>query len=77
MGPVLVVVGHEHIKNTLEVLLVQNQHPIETFRAGRAHKPLRHAIGLRRAKRRANDLDPVGLKHVVKSVRKFLVPITN
>jgi hypothetical protein len=31
MGPVLVVVGYEHLKNTLEVLLVQNQHPIEAF----------------------------------------------
>ena len=32
MGPVLVVVGYEHIKNTLEVLLVQN----EQRRANRA-----------------------------------------
>jgi hypothetical protein len=40
MGPVLVVVGHEHLENTLKVLSVQNQHPVETFRAGRAHKPL-------------------------------------
>ena len=77
MGPVLVVMGHEHIKNTLKVLLVQNQHPVETFRAGRAHKPLGHAVGLRRAKRRANDLDPVGSKHFVKSVGEFLVPIAN
>jgi hypothetical protein len=27
MGPVLVVMGHEHIKNTRKVLLVQDQHP--------------------------------------------------
>ena len=40
MGSVLVVMGHEHLKNTLEVLLIQNQHPVETFRASRAHKPL-------------------------------------
>ena len=26
-----VVVGHEHLKNTRQVLLVQNQHPIEVF----------------------------------------------
>ena len=77
MGPVLVVVGHEHLKNTRKVLLVQNQHPVETFRAGRAHKPLSHPVGLRRAKRRANDRDPVASKHLVKSVREFLVPITN
>jgi hypothetical protein len=59
------------------VLLVQDRHPGETFRAGRAHKPLSHPVGLRRAKRRANDRDPVASKHLVKSVRKFLVPITN
>ena len=63
--------------HTLQVLLVQNQDPVETFRADRAHKPLRHTVGLRRAKRRANNLDPVASKHLVKSVRKFLIPITN
>jgi hypothetical protein len=77
MGPVLVVMGHEHIKNARKVLVVQNQHPVETFRASRAHKPLRYTVGLRRAKRRANDLDPVASKHLVKSVCKFPVPITN
>ena len=71
MGPVLVVGGHEHIKNTHKVLLVQNQHPVETFRASRAHKPLSHPVGLRRAKRRANDLDPVASKNLVKSVVNF------
>ena len=40
MGPVLVVVGHGHLENTLEVLLIQNQHPVETFRADRTHKAL-------------------------------------
>ena len=77
MGPVLVVVGHEHLENTRKVLLVQNQHPVETFRADRAHKPLGHPVGLRRAKRRANDLDPVAAKHLVKPIREFLVSITN
>ena len=38
MGPVLIVVGHAHIKNARQVLLVQNQHPVETFRASRPHK---------------------------------------
>src|SRR5688572_6826132 len=77
MRPVLVVMSHEHIKNTLQVLLVQNQHPVETFRADRVHKPLSHPVGLRGAKRRANNLDPVASKQLVKSVRKFLIPITN
>ncbi len=42
-----------------------------------AQSARRHSIGLRRAKRRANDLDSVRSKHFVKSVRKLLVPITN
>jgi hypothetical protein len=62
MGPVLVVVGHEDIKNTRQMLLVQDQHPVETFRADRAHKPLSHPVRLRRAKRRANDRDPIASK---------------
>jgi hypothetical protein len=77
IGPVLVVVGHEQIKNTRQMLLVHNQHPVETFRADRVHKPLRHSVGLRRAKRRANDRDAIASKNLVKSFRKFLVPITD
>ena len=77
MGPVPVVVVHEHIENPLKVLLVQNQQPVETFRADSAHEPLGHAVGLRRAKRRANDLDPVTPEHLVKSLGEFLVPIAN
>jgi hypothetical protein len=57
MRPVLVVVGHVHIKHTLEVPLVQNQHPIEAFRANRTHEPFGHAVRLRRANRRATNLD--------------------
>ena len=34
-------------------------------------------VGLRRAKRRANNLHPVGSKHGVKSVGEFLVAIAN
>ena len=44
MWPVLVIVGHKHVKNAYKVLLVQNQHPVETFRASRAYKPLRRTV---------------------------------
>ena len=77
MGSVLVVVGHEHLENARKVLLAHNQHPVQTFRAGCAHKTLGHAVGLRDAKRCADDLDPVASKHLVKSVGEFLVPIAN
>ena len=72
MGPVFVVVGHEHIEGALKVLLVQNQHPVETFRAGRAHKPLGRTVCLRRPKRRANDLHAIAAEHRIEAVREFL-----
>ena len=77
MWPVSVVMIDEHLEDPLKVLLVQNQQPVETFRAGGAHEPLGHPVGLRRAKRRANDLDPVAPEHFVKPAGEFLVPIAN
>jgi hypothetical protein len=72
-----VVVVHEHVKEPLKVLLVQNQQAVETFRAGGAHEPLGNPAGLWRAKRRTNDLNPVASEHVVKTVGEFLIPIAN
>ena len=40
MWPVPVVMIDEHLKGPLKVLLVQNQQPVETFRAGRARTQL-------------------------------------
>jgi hypothetical protein len=59
------------------VLLVQHQQPVETFRADGAYEPLGNQVGLRRAKRRTNDLNPVAPKHVVKASGEFLIPIAN
>jgi len=53
------IVVREDGQDPLEVLLVQNQQPVETLRANGAHEPLRHPVRLRRAKRRANDPDPL------------------
>jgi hypothetical protein len=58
-----VVVICEDGKYVLEMLAVEDQQPIETLRANGAHEPLRHPIGLQRAKQRANDLDPVASKN--------------
>ena len=77
MGPVFVVMGHEYLENTLKVLLVQNEHPIQTFRTNGAHESLCDAVGLWRSKRRTNDLDAVTPEHLIKAGRKFLVPIAN
>jgi hypothetical protein len=59
MWPVPVVVVDEHLKDPLEALMVQNQQPVEAFRADGAHESLGHSIGLWRAKRRTNDLNPL------------------
>ena len=61
-----VVVITEHGEHSLQMLFVQNQQPIETFRARSAHEPLRNPVGLRCAKRRANNLGPIAPKHLVK-----------
>ena len=71
-----VVIG-EYVNDPLKVLLVQDQQLVETFRADRAHEPLRNPVGLWRAKRRSNDLDAVGSKYLVKTVRELLITITN
>ena len=69
MRPVFVVVSHEHIKNTLKVMLAPNQQPVDTFRPGCAHEPLRDAVGLRGAKNGVRTISILSLsKHLVKSV---------
>ena len=77
MWPVLVVVIHEPVKDPLEVPLVQDQQPVETFRAGGAYEPLGTRVGLWRAERRANDVNPVASEHVIKTLGEFLIPIAN
>jgi len=56
---------------------IEDQQPIETPRADGPHKSLGHPVLLRRAKRCANDLDPLAAKHLVKRAGEFLVPIAN
>jgi hypothetical protein len=77
MWSVPIVVIHEHPDDPLEVLLVQNQQPVERVRTGGAHEPLGNPIGLWRAKRRTNDLNPVASEHVVTTVGEFLIPNAN
>ena len=58
MWPMAVVMVDEDANDLLEMLAVEDQEPIQTLRANRPHEPFRDAVGLRRAKRRANNLDP-------------------
>ena len=77
LWPVPVVMIDEHFKGSLEVLLVQNQQPVETLRADGAHESLGDTVGLGRAKRRTNDLNPLASEHLVKPVGEFLIAIAN
>jgi len=77
MWPVPVVVVDEHCENPLKVPVVQNQQPVETFRADGAHEPLGDSVGLWRAKRRTNDLNPLASEHLIKPIGEFLIPIAN
>ena len=72
-----VVMVDEDANDLLEMLAVEDQEPIQTLRANRPYEPFRDTVCLRRAKRRANHLDPVAAKCHVKAVREFLIPITN
>ena len=77
MWPMAVVMVDEDANDLLEMLAVEDQEPIQTLRANRSHEPFRDAVRLRRAKRRANDLEPTASEHVVKTVGEFLVPVAN
>ena len=59
MGPVPVVMIDEHFKGSLEVLLVQNQQPVETFGADGAHESLCDTVGLGRVYRKLVRVDGV------------------
>jgi len=68
---------NEHPENALEMLLVQDQKPVETLRANRPHEPFGNCVRLRGAKRRANDLNPVASEHAVKTVGEFPIPVAD
>src|SRR5215468_9671738 len=76
MWPVPVVMVDDRLNGPLEVLLIQDQQPVETFRADRAHESLCDTVGLGRAKRRTNDLNPLASEHFVKSIGEFLIAVS-
>ena len=77
MRPVAIVMIRENGEDPLQMLVVQDQQPVETFGANGPHRPLRHAIRLGRANRHAKDLNPTASKHLVKAVGEFLVPVAD
>ena len=77
MWSVPVVMFDERLEDPFQVLLVENQQPVETLRADGAHKSLGGPVGLWRATWRPHDLYALGSEHVVKTISKFLIPIAN
>jgi len=70
-----IVVMHEGCNRALEMLLVQNQEPIEAPRPDGTHKAFRHAVCLRRPIWGPHDLDAFRLEHRVEALGKLLIPI--
>jgi hypothetical protein len=77
MGPMAVVMSGEDVKDMLELLVVHDQEPVQALRANGPHEPLRHAVCLRRTKRRANDLNSIAPEHPIEALREFLIPLAN
>ena len=77
MWSVPVVMFDERLEDPFQVLLVENQQPVETLRADGAHESLGDPVGLWRATGRPHDLNALASEHVVKTIGKFLIPITN
>ena len=73
--PVSVVVSDEDGEDSLKVLVIHDQHPVETLRANGAYEALRHPIRLRGTNRRANDLAPRASKYLIETVGKLRVPV--
>jgi len=66
---------HEHPEGLLQVALVRDQHPVQTFGTRGPDEPFRHTVRLRRTNRRTKNLQTVAAKHVVERGREFLVAI--
>ena len=67
----------EHAQHMVEMFAIEDQEPIQTFRANCPHEPLRDAVRLRRTKGRENDLYPFGLKDPVNTLGELLIPVAN
>ena len=46
MWPMAVVMVNEDANDLLEMQIIENQEPIQTFRANRPHEPFRDTVGV-------------------------------
>jgi hypothetical protein len=77
MRPVAVVVADEDAQHSLEMAAVDEQEPIETFRANGADEAFGDRVRLRRSHRRADHLDPFASEDGVEAVAELAVAIAD
>ena len=77
MWAMAVVMVNKDANDLLQMLVVEDQEPIQTLRANSPHEPFRDPVGLRGPKRRANDLHSIALEDPVKTLGELLIPIAN
>src|SRR5262249_31337039 len=62
---------------SFEMLLIQNEQPVETLRPYGSYEALGNRIRLRHSKRRAQDLNLLRPKHLVETLSELLIPISD
>src|SRR5438067_5773293 len=77
MVSLAVIVRHKLVDDMAQTSLAEENHPIETLFADRAHEPLRVGIGIRRLDRRLRDTHAGVLKDAPESVHPLRVPVTD
>src|SRR5262249_56811350 len=75
--PLAVVVRHKLLEDVAQPPLPEENHPIETLFADRAHEPLRVAIGIRRLNRRLTHPHARAFDEAPESVRPLRVSVTD
>jgi hypothetical protein len=63
--------------DSLQMLVVEDQEPVQTLRANGPHESFRDPIGLWGPKRRAHHLYAMALEDPVKTLGELLIPIAN
>src|SRR5262245_14672486 len=77
MVPLAVIVRHKLINNVAQTSLPEENHPVQTLFADRAHEPLRVGIGIRRLNRRLHDAHAGVFDDALESLHPLRVPATD
>jgi hypothetical protein len=77
LRPCLVKVPHIRLKDTLKLLLLQDQQLVQAFLSDAPQEALADGIGAFRMNRRFEDLDRARFRHTSKARSKLAVVLTN